>query len=207
MNARDAINARARTFFDELWQRGDPWDFEQSTYDQQKYQREIELLAGRPYERVLEIGCGAGVFTRQLATLAQSVVAIDVSTVAIEAARTYGSTNVTFKAVNVMEYDPGIDGPWDLIVMSETIYYLGWLYPLFDLAWLVRQLFESTRPGGRFLMANTCAGLDDYLLRPWVIDTYHDLIVNVGYRIEHRERFRGTKNGAELEAAIILFST
>src|SRR5436190_1558583 len=76
------------------------------------------------------------------------------------------------------------DGPWDLVVMSETIYYLGWLYPFFDIAWLAGRLFASAREGGRLLMANSFSDSMGRLLHPALIRTYRDLFVNVGFRVE-----------------------
>ena len=104
-----------------------------------------------------------------------------------------------------MEYDPAEEGPWDLVVLSETIYYLGWLYSFFDVAWLSFQLFSATRHGGRLLLANTFGGVEDYLLRPWVVRTYRDLFLNVGYRLESEEVFRGVKSGADIEVLFSLF--
>ena len=63
--------------------------------------------------------------------------------------------SVDFRVGNIMDYQPHVDGPWDLIVFSETICYLGWLYPLFDVAWLAVQLFGATRPGGQLILANS----------------------------------------------------
>src|SRR5438132_986372 len=80
---------------------------------------------------------------------------------------------------NIMHFDLERERPWDLIVLNETIYYLGWLYSFFDVAWLATQLFDATATSGRLLMANTCGGLTNYLLRPPIIRTYHDLFVNV----------------------------
>jgi hypothetical protein len=115
------------------------------------------------------------------------------------------SGTVEYRVANVMDYDPHADGPWDLVVMSETIYYLGWLYPFFDVGWLAFQLFEATREGGRLLMANTCGGVEDYLLRPWLIRTYRDLFLNVGYGLEAEEALRGTKDDVPLEVLISVF--
>ena len=55
-------------------------------------------------------------------------------------------------------------------------------------------------------MANTYGGVEDYLLRPWLIRTYRDLFLNVGYRIEAEEVFCGNKDGVELEVLISLFA-
>ena len=37
MTEREQISSKARSFFDELWQRGDPWDFETSDFEHQRF--------------------------------------------------------------------------------------------------------------------------------------------------------------------------
>ena len=113
--------------------------------------RESFLLAG-----VLEIGCGAGSFTRDLARIADQVVAIDISANAIARAQTtVTAPGVDYRVADIMNNDFNKEGPWDLVVMSETICYLGWLYSLFEVGWLASELFAGTSSGGRFHMANT----------------------------------------------------
>jgi SAM-dependent methyltransferase len=208
MTERRRISQKAHAFFDNLWKRGDPWDLESSEFERNKYARQLAVLDERRCARALEIGCGAGAFTRLLASIADRVVAFDIAPSAIARARAMGAGPgaVDFRVANIMEYDPRAEGPWDLVVMSETIYYLGWLYPFFDVAWLASELFAATNGAGRLLMANTYGGTEDYLLRPWLIRTYRDLFVNVGYRLEAEEIFRGTKDGADLEVLITLFA-
>ena len=65
-------------------------------------------------------------------------------------------------------------------------------------------MYEGTRPGGRLLLANTCGGVEDWLLRPWVIRTYHDLFRNAGFVVLKDTVFRGNKNGADIEAMLTL---
>lgn len=206
MTERTVITQKAQAFFDDLWKRGDPWKLETSDFERIKYEREIGILRGRRYPRVLEIGCGAGWFTRSLAPIADQIVALDISPAAIDRARAGGEfDSIDFRVANVMDYNPRAEGPWDLVVMSETIYYLGWLYSFFDVAWLAAELLAATRDEGQLLMANTCGGVEDYLLRPWIIRTYHDLFLNVGYQLDSEEIFRGTKDGADIEVIISLF--
>lgn len=207
MSEREEPGRKIRAFFEDLWQRGDHWDLETSEFEQARYVRQLRLLQGRRWGRVLEIGCAAGHFTRMLAPLADTVVALDVAEAAIERARAAGMADGTidFRAANVMEYDAETEGPWDLIVLSETIYYLGWLYPFFDVAWLGCRLFLATRIGGKLLLANTWTGHRDYLALPWLLHTYRDLFRNVGYQIEKAEVARGSKNDVEVENHVCLF--
>jgi SAM-dependent methyltransferase len=203
---RERIGQHAREFFDGLWGKGDPWDIETTEVTQRTHARLMSLLDGRRYGRALEIGCGGGAFTRRLARIADSVVALDIAPAAIERAGTLkiGPAPVEFRVANIMEYDVRADGPWDLVVMTEMIYLLGWLYPFFDVAWLASELFAATAEGGCLVLANTQLGMQ-YLLLPSIISTYHDLFRNVGYRVESEEILRGTKDGVDLEILISLF--
>jgi SAM-dependent methyltransferase len=211
MTEREDVGHRARTFFENVWQRGDPWEFENSSFEQAKYARHLALLAGRRYPRALELGCGAGAFTRLLATHADHVVALDVSPTAIARARTTGTDPaiVDFRVTNVMEYDVCSEGPWDLVVISDTICYLGWLYSFFQVGWLASQIFTATRDGGYLLLSNTLGRIDeidDILYCPWLVRTYQALFVNVGFRLKAEEIFRRTKKDAPVEVLISLLA-
>ena len=165
------------------------------------------MLEGRRYARMLEIGCGAGYLTRLLAPHADQIVALDISQTAIDRARALGAgqADVDFRVANIMDYKPQVDGPWDLILFSDTMCYLGWLYPFFDVAWLAVQLFDATRSGGRLMLANSMGENDDWLLRPWIIRTYRDLFVNVGYTIETEEVYKAAKKGVDFEVLMTLY--
>ena len=201
-----SIGERARTAFEQQWSGGDHWQLEHEL-DRRSHQRQLELVADRRYGRALEVGCGAGAFTARLATVADEVLAIDIASGAIERARGRPiDGDVEFRVQNVMELDVEAEGPWDLVVLSETIYCLGWLYPLFDVGWLVSCLLAAAGDRGRVLMANTYGAERDHLLRPWLIDTYRDLFLNVGFVAEHEETLRGEKDGVTFDILISLFA-
>src|ERR1051325_8938607 len=159
---RENLRQKAETFFENIWQRGDPWEFETSEFEQAKYARQLELLKGRRYRRALELGCGAGAFTRLLAPHADHVLALDISPAAIARAGTLEANPATveFRVANIMDYDLCAEGPWDLIVISDTICYLGWLYSFFEVGWLASQVFAATGDGGHLLLANTLGAID-----------------------------------------------
>ena len=196
-----------RELFEDLWAEGDHWELETSALDQRRYARQLALLAGRRYRRALELGCGAGSFTRHLAPLCDQLVGIDVAPSAVARAREslVHLPHVELKVGDIMELDVEAGGPWDLVVLAETAYYLGWLYPLFDVGWLAHALHQATPPGGRLLLVNTY-GPDNGLMSRWLIDTYRDLFVNAGYRVETEETMGGVKNGVAFEILLSLMA-
>jgi 2-polyprenyl-3-methyl-5-hydroxy-6-metoxy-1,4-benzoquinol methylase len=207
MAEREQISLKARSFFDDLWMRGDPWELETSNWEHERYSRLLAMLDKPRYGRVLEIGCGAGTFTRRLADLADKVLALDVSSEAVAKARAAQSDlkQVEFRVGNIMDHNFREDEPWDLIVMSETIYFLGWLYSFFDVSWLASEMFEATRPGGETLLANTQFETGEPLLRTPIIRTYRDLFLNIGYELNAEKIVPGEKHGVSFEVLMSLF--
>jgi SAM-dependent methyltransferase len=204
---RRAAGRQAREFFEGLWAENDPWDLETSELDQRRYARQLALLGDRRYARALELGCGAGSFTRHLARSCDRLVAVDVAPSAVARARESLAhvPHVELRVGDIMEFDAEADGPWDLVVLAETAYYLGWLYPLFDVGWLAHSLHQATRPEGRLLLVNSY-GPDNGLMSRWLVDTYRDLFANAGYRVEAEETMCGPKNDVEFEILLSLMA-
>jgi SAM-dependent methyltransferase len=207
MTDREQLGEKALEFSEGLWKRGDIWEFDTSDFERARWARLMEVLGGTRYGRVLELGCGAGHFTRLLARLADRIVAFDIAPTAIARARAAETeaTIIDYRVGNAMDYGWRDDGPWDLIVMNDTMCYLGWLYPVFDVAWFTSELHAATRPGGHFLMANAMDAQYDKLLLPYIIRTYRDLAVNVGFRSLREEVFTGTKHDVRFDVLISLF--
>ena len=55
------------------------------------------------------------------------------------------------------------------------------------------------------MLANSMGENDDWLLRPWIIRTYRDLFVNVGYTIETEEVYKAAKKGVDFEVLMTLY--
>lgn len=101
----------------------DPWDFRSSAYEREKYDATLIALGKPTYKRVLEVGCSIGVLTTKLARRSEQLLAIDASQTAIDAASEDPPSNVTFeKKVLPGEFPKG---PFDLIVLSEILYYFS----------------------------------------------------------------------------------
>ena len=54
MTGRELVDQKIRTFMDGLWEKGDPWDFESSSYERDRCRQLLKMLEGRRYARVLE---------------------------------------------------------------------------------------------------------------------------------------------------------
>jgi SAM-dependent methyltransferase len=206
---REAINRKMAEHYESVWQKGDAWSFETADFERRRFDQQIQMLSGRRYGTALEIGCGSGCLTRRLSKISDRVVALDISPSAIERARDQAQLaeggQIEFRTANIMDYDLAAEEPWDLVVFSETIYSLGWLYSMFDIAFVVATLHDAMRTDGVLLLANTYGSYDDWLLRPWLIDTYRDLFRNVGFQLDREEVYCGNKEGVEMKVLMSLF--
>jgi SAM-dependent methyltransferase len=142
-------------YFDALYSADpDPWRFRTSDYETEKYARTLGALSRPCYRHALEVGCSIGVFTGQLAARCEGLLAIDASAVALTSARKTCSAfaNITFEVCVVPAKFPR--GPFDLIVLSEVIYYLD--AP--DVHRLAARCVEALAPDGEIV---TCHWLGD----------------------------------------------
>lgn len=144
-------------YFEQLYrEKGDPWQFASSPYERAKYRHSLRALPKQTYANVLEIGCSIGVLTRLLADRCTALLAVDVSETALaEAARRCADApNVSFERLQVPQ--DAIEGCFDLIVLSEVIYY--WDRP--DLERAVDMLCRVLMPGGDMLLVHYVAETD-----------------------------------------------
>ncbi len=114
----------ASDYFDALYKADpDPWRFATSPYEQEKYAASLAALPNRSVSHALEIGCSIGIFTSLLATRCDRILAIDVSNEALAQARlNCANLPITFEKRHIpSEWPPG---SFDLIVLSEILYYL-----------------------------------------------------------------------------------
>lgn len=100
----------------------DPWDFDQSPYEQEKFAATRAALSRPRYRAGLELGCGNGALARHVAPLCDRYVGIDAVPKAVAAARTK-APSATFLCARYP--CPLPDGAFDLVVLSEVLYFLA----------------------------------------------------------------------------------
>jgi SAM-dependent methyltransferase len=127
--------------FERVYERSaDPWGYETSAYERDKYADTLAALPRWRVGRALEVGCSIGVFTRQLAKRCERLVAIDFAELALARARErlVGLSNVQLLHAGFPEQAPA--GPWDVVVCSEVLYYLDEPALQEAVSWLTQQL-------------------------------------------------------------------
>ena len=118
------VEGLAESYFEAIHERrDDPWGFETRWYEQRKRDITLAALPEEHYATALEIGCSIGVLTDVLAARADDLLAVDVSSVAVEKARARLGDRARIERMNVLESFP--EGVFDLVVLSEVGYYFG----------------------------------------------------------------------------------
>ncbi|MBR0697914.1 trifunctional glycosyltransferase/class I SAM-dependent methyltransferase/polysaccharide deacetylase [Bradyrhizobium lablabi] len=144
-------------FWERFFQKEDPWNYG-SPYEQEKYQRQLELLPPEPAERAMELACAEGHFSQQLAGKVGHLLAFDISSTALERAglRCSGIRNVEFHKLD-LSADP-LPGEMDLICCSEVLYFLN---DETELALVAEKVARALRPGGHLITAHSFVLNDD----------------------------------------------
>ncbi|WP_436798643.1 SAM-dependent methyltransferase, partial [Mesorhizobium escarrei] len=138
------------SFWNRYFETEDPWNYG-SPYEQEKYERQLEILPAGRIGRALELACAEGHFTRQLAPRVDHLTATDISAVAVERARARcrDRPNVEFGVLDFCA--DTLPGEMDLIVCSEVLYFLD---DLAELRRFAKKIVEALAPGGSFINAH-----------------------------------------------------
>ncbi len=140
-------------YFNWHYRKPDVYNYASCEEESIKRERIAEILKGRSYKRILEVGCGEGYHSGVLAGMGESLLGIDISGKAIKRAAEMHADNpsVSFARADVLTFRPG--GVFDLVTCSEVLYYLspeqGKKAAL--------SLLEILAPGGFFLAVDIFA--------------------------------------------------
>ncbi len=135
-------------YFDDMYTASsDPWEFETRWYETRKYALSLALLPAERYGAAFEPGCSIGVLTERLAPRCDRLLACDGAAAAVRQAakRTASLGNVTVQRLVIPRDWP--PGSFDLIVLSEFLYYFGGD----DLGRVLDLGAGALRPGGNLL--------------------------------------------------------
>jgi len=146
--------------FERLYQSSpDPWDYQTSAYEAEKYRHALAALGDARFNNALEVGCSIGVLTARLAARCNALLGLDVIEQALNAARQRNAAHqwVRFERIQVPASWPA--GRFDLIVLSEVLYY----FVPADISRIAARVIDSLDPGGTLLLVNWLSHGDDPL--------------------------------------------
>lgn len=135
----------------------DPWQFRTSAYERDKFKATIDAFARSHYQSALEVGCAIGVLSALIAARCDRLVAVDGSSTAIDEASLQQLPNVRFLKAFLPDEFP--HGMFDLIVLSEVLYYFSEL----DLNALAERCLASLQPTAELILCHWL-GETDYPL-------------------------------------------
>ncbi|MEM7103470.1 MAG: class I SAM-dependent methyltransferase [Bacteroidota bacterium] len=141
----------------------------------------IKHLPGQS-DRILEIGCGKGRLSREIAGLGNEILGIDLSPKMIASAieQSKGYSNLTYTTADYFEVDFGVHS-FDAIISVATIHHM-------DLGDFLKKAVKELKPGGQLLILDLFeeTGLIDSLLN-WVA-----MPVSKGYKFIKNGRITST---------------
>ncbi|MEG3164186.1 class I SAM-dependent methyltransferase [Sphingomonas sp. PB2P19] len=145
-------------YFETLYrEQGDPWDFETSPYEAAKYRETLAALPLGRFASALEVGCANGVLTVQLGARCDALLAVDVSSTALTAARARCAEQPGIAIEQRRLPAEAPDGTFDLVLLSEVVYY----WDSADILAMGAYLRGAVRSGGRVLLVHW-TGETDY---------------------------------------------
>ncbi len=148
-------------YFDRLYASDpDPWRFQTSAYERDKYAASLAALPRPRYRRGIEIGCSIGVLTEILAQRCDTMLGVDVAEAALATARQRCATigNVQFARMALPAEVPA--GRFDLIILSEILYY----FDAPTIAVLARTILAMAQPRADILLVHWLGPTPDYPL-------------------------------------------
>jgi SAM-dependent methyltransferase len=152
----------------------------------------LEWLAPQAGERVLDLGCGDGVLTAELARRGVSVLGIDISESLLKAAAERGVETRHMDGQNLP-----FDGEFDAVFSNAALHWMS------NASAVIEGVFRALKPGGRFVAefgghGNVAAvttamratawrrGGDAALAGPWFfpsVAVYREMLEERGFRV------------------------
>ncbi|MGH8581783.1 MAG: class I SAM-dependent methyltransferase [Gammaproteobacteria bacterium] len=169
-----------RGFFERIYLRRNPWHYEDTPYQRQKCDAALAVIPRQDYARVLEVGCGEGLFSELLLEGRNigELIGLDISARAVQRAGTRCArfSNARFRSENALTAP--LAGTFDLIIACEVLYYLG-----AALAPLAERLAQHLAPTGRMV-----------LVHPWpqAVALHRSFVQSGGYVVLSESVVRGS---------------
>lgn len=105
----------------------------------------LELTGMNSKHYVLEIGCGTGIFTSNIAKSGAKIIAVDLSNALLNIAKHKNIDNCNFQQVDVHRL-PYKNNSFDIILGSSVLHHL-------DMKIALKEIFRTLKPSGQIVFA------------------------------------------------------
>jgi len=148
---------RSIEYWETLFTAEDPWQYGTSAYERWKAGLTLGLLPTGKLRSALEVGCAEGHMTAQVAQRVDRLLAVDISSKALERARSRCASfdHIEFQQLDVVE--GRLPGQLDLILVSEVLFYLSRA----EVEKVAKRFAEHLKVGGHVLLVHGNAIQDD----------------------------------------------
>jgi len=173
-------SAYSEAYFDALYHdNADPWQYQTRWYEERKRNTCLALLPKPHYTSAIELGCGNGVLSELLAQRCQQLVSVDGNQQAVQLAQKRLAALPHVKVIqgiipdmlssltavcshhdSVTQYTSGSQPCFDLIVISEVLYYLSPSDVDIVIEWAMRHL----APNGTLLCCHWRYAIEGFAL-------------------------------------------
>lgn len=173
-------SAYSDSYFDELYNDNtDPWQYQTRWYEERKRNTCLALLPQSHYERAIELGCGNGVLSELLAHRCQDLISIDGNHQAVKLAKERLAAlpharviqgivpDKLFSLKELLEQSKPLSEntsinqpPFDLIVISEILYYLS----SSDIDVVINWALHNLAPNGTLLCCHWRYAIDGFAM-------------------------------------------
>lgn len=146
--------------FTRMYERSpDPWDFRSRWYERRKRGLTLAALPEERYGSVFEPGCSIGLLTRELAGRCSRVLSMDSAPGAVAQARSELSGLDHVRVVQGRVPEDWPEGTFDLVVLSEVLYYSGDT----DLRGILDRTLFSSQPGATVIAVHWRHEADEHV--------------------------------------------
>lgn len=146
---------------DRLFQAADPWHYRTSAYEARKRAVTLACLPRARYALAFEPGCANGALSEQLARRCDRLLCADASASALAWAREQVSAHAGLEWQQLTVPDQWPQERFDLIVLSEFLYYLD----AEACAEVATRCLDSLTEGGTVLACHWRHHADDFLIQ------------------------------------------
>jgi len=138
-----------KIIFEDFYKKEDPWNVRNSYREQYRFFRSYNLIKKNKYNIILDVGCGEGYFPNILKRIGEEVIAVDISSTAINRARARFSNEIKFICGDIRDLKFRNDS-FDLICCLEMLYYV----PRGDIKKIFNLFFTFLKDNGHLLVSS-----------------------------------------------------